>query len=351
MNRPETVLVTGGGGFIGSHTCVSLVQHGYDVVVIDDHSTSSPLAIERIRQLTEASIPAYSLDVADRTTLGGVMRTHHVTAVIHFAARKAVGESTQIPLEYFNVNVGGTTSLLRAMHDAGVQRLVFSSSCSIYGDNEGGVFDEAAPPRPTNPYAWSKWTCEQMISQAVQYHPEMQAISLRYFNPIGAHPSGTLGEDPTGVPKNIVPYLAQVAIGRLEKLSLFGDDYPTPDGTAIRDYIHVMDIAEGHVVALDHCGGSAEMQVVNLGTGVGTSVLQLRSAFVQACGHDIPYVVSPRRPGDVAKLVADTRWAQDHWGWRPRFGLERMCEDAWNFQMKNPDGYQTVSGSGLGPGR
>jgi UDP-glucose 4-epimerase len=343
MNGTEAVLVTGGGGFIGSHTCVSLVERGCDVVVVDDHSTSSPLAVERIRQLTGVSIPAYSLDIADRTTVAELMRGHHVTAVIHFAARKAVGESTQIPLEYFNVNIGGTTSLLRAMHDAGVRRLVFSSSCSIYGDNEGVVFNEVAPPRPTNPYAWSKWTCEQMISQAVRYHPEMQAISLRYFNPIGAHPSGVLGEDPTDVPKNIVPYLAQVAVGRLEKLSIFGDDYPTSDGTAIRDYIHVMDIADGHVVALDHFHDSADMQIVNLGTGIGTSVLELRSTFVRACGRDIPYVVRPRRQGDVAKLVADTRWVQDHWGWRPRFGLERMCADAWNFQMKNPDGYQTVA--------
>lgn len=191
MNRPETVLVTGGGGFIGSHTCVSLVERGFDVVVIDDHSTSSPHAIERIRQITKVPDPAYSVDIADRTTVAELMRKHHVTSVIHFAARKAVGESTQIPLEYFNVNIGGTTSLLHAMHDAGVHRLVFSSSCSIYGDNEGGVFNEVAPPRP-NPYAWSKWICEQMISQAVKYHPEMQAISLRYFNPIGAHPSGSL---------------------------------------------------------------------------------------------------------------------------------------------------------------
>jgi UDP-glucose 4-epimerase len=340
MKRPGTVLVTGGGGFIGSHACVSLVEHGYDVVMVDDHSTSSPHCIERIRQLTGLPIVAYSLDIADRATVTEVLRRHDVGAVIHFAARKAVSESTQIPVEYFDVNIGGTASLLRAMRDADVRRLVFSSSCSIYGDGQGGVFDEGAPPGPTNPYAWSKWVCEQMIGQAVRYHPELQAISLRYFNPIGAHPSGLLGEDPTGVPKNVMPFLAQVAIGRLEKLSVFGDDYPTPDGTAIRDYIHVMDIVDGHVVALDHFGESDDMQVVNLGTGAGTSVLELRSAFVQACGRDIPYTVCPRRAGDVAMLVADARWAHDHWGWKPRFDLEDMCRDAWYFQLKNPDGYQ-----------
>jgi UDP-glucose 4-epimerase len=333
------ILVTGGGGFIGSHACVALVQRGHDVVIIDDHSTSSPHSIERIRQLTGRPITAYPIDIADRAEVTAVLRRHDVGAVIHFAARKAVGESTQIPLEYFDVNIGGTASMLRAMRDADVRRLVFSSSCSIYGDGDGTLLNEAAEPRPTNPYAWSKWLCEQMISQAVRYHPELRAISLRYFNPVGAHPSGLLGEDPTGVPKNVMPYLMQIAIGRLDKLSIFGDDYPTPDGTAIRDYIHVMDVVDGHVVALDHLDDSHDLQVINLGTGVGTSVLQLRSAFADACSREIPYVFCPRRAGDVPQLVADASRAHDLWGWAPRLTLADMCRDAWCFQQKNPNGY------------
>jgi UDP-glucose 4-epimerase len=339
MKRSETILVTGGGGFIGSHACVSLAEHAYNVVIVDDHSTSSPHSIERIRQLAGRPVTAYSFDIADRDQLTAVLRRHDVDAVIHFAARKAVGESTQIPLEYFDVNIGGTATLLRAMRDADVRRLVFSSSCSIYGDGEGKLLCEDAPPRPTNPYAWSKWACEQMISQAVRYHPELRAISLRYFNPIGAHPSGLLGEDPTGVPKNVMPFLTQIAIGRLEKLSVFGDDYPTPDGTAVRDYIHVVDVVDGHVIALQHFDVGHDMQIINLGTGAGTSVLALRSEFAKACERDIPYVACPRRPGDVPKLVADASRARQLWGWKPRLTLEDMCRDAWNFQLKNPNGY------------
>jgi UDP-glucose 4-epimerase len=332
-------LVTGGGGYIGSHACVALADTGYDIVIVDDHSTSSKRSIEKIRELVNGQITSYSLDIANRAELTSLLRRHDVYAVIHFAARKAVGESTQIPLHYFDINVGGTASLLRAMRDAGVHRLVFSSSCSIYGDGEGGPLSESAPPRPTNPYAWSKWTCEQMVRQATQYHPEFRAISLRYFNPIGAHPSGIIGEDPNGVPLNVMPFLTQVAIGRRNELSVFGDDYPTEDGTAIRDYIHVVDVVDGHVVALDHMDDSDEMLVLNLGTGVGTSVLQLRSAFESACGHSIPYVIRPRRPGDVPALVADATQARRRWGWEPRFDLADMCRDAWNFQRLNPDGY------------
>jgi UDP-glucose 4-epimerase len=339
MTSSGPILVTGGGGFIGSHACVALAERGHDVVIIDDHSTSSPHSIERIRQLTGRPITAYPIDIADRAGVTAVLRRHDVGAVIHFAARKAVGESTQIPLEYFDVNIGGTASLLRAMRDADVRRLVFSSSCSIYGEGDGTLLNETAEPRPTNPYAWSKLLCEQMIGQAVRYHTELRAISLRYFNPVGAHPSGLLGEDPSGVPKNVMPYLMQIAIGRLDKLSIFGDDYPTPDGTAIRDYIHVMDVVDGHVVALDHLDDSNDLQVINLGTGVGTSVLQLRSAFADACSREIPYVFRPRRAGDVPQLVADASRAHDLWGWAPRLTLADMCRDAWCFQQKNPNGY------------
>ena len=340
MNRSQSILVTGGGGYIGSHACVALAEAGYDIVIVDDHSTSSPRSIDKIRQLTGGSIVSNSLDIANRRELTSVLRRHKVYAVIHFAARKAVGESTQIPLDYFDINVGGTASLLRAMRDAGVQRLVFSSSCSIYGDGDGHLLSESAPPRPTNPYAWSKWACEQMIHQAIRYHPDFRAISLRYFNPIGAHSSGVIGEDPRGVPHNVMPFLTQVAIGRLDHLSVFGDDYPTPDGTAIRDYIHVTDVVDGHVVALEHIDDIDEMQVLNLGTGVGTSVLQLRSAFQAASGQDIPYVIRPRRPGDVPELIADAGEAWRRWGWQPRFDLDDMCRDAWNFQLLNPRGYE-----------
>jgi UDP-glucose 4-epimerase len=339
MRRSQTILVTGGGGYIGSHACVALADAGYDVVIVDDHSTSSIHSIDKVRQLVNGPITYYSLDIANRIELTSLLRRHDVYAVMHFAARKAVGESTQIPLHYFDINIGGTASLLRAMRDADVQRLVFSSSCSIYGDGDGGPLSESAPPRPTNPYAWSKWTCEQMIRQATQYHPEFRVISLRYFNPIGAHPSGIIGEDPNGVPYNVMPFLTQIAIGRRNELSVFGDDYATKDGTAIRDYIHVVDVVDGHVVALEHIDDSDEVQVLNLGTGVGTSVLQLRSAFESACGKRIPYVIQPRRPGDVPELVADAAEARRRWGWEPRFDLADMCRDAWNFQLLNPDGY------------
>jgi UDP-glucose 4-epimerase len=226
------------------------------------------------------------------------------------------------------------------MRDADVHRLIFSSSCSIYGDGDGGPLNESAEARPTNPYALSKHMCEQLISQAITYHPELRSISLRYFNPIGAHPSGLIGEVPIGTPQNLMPYLSQVAIGRLDRLSVFGSDYPTPDGTAIRDYVHVMDVAEGHVVAMEHIGDTEEFQVLNLGTGVGTSVLQLRSAFEKACGREIPYAFEPRRSGDVPALIADASEINRRWGWEPRYDLDQMCRDAWKFQVMNPAGYE-----------
>jgi UDP-glucose 4-epimerase len=338
MNQSRTILVSGGGGYIGSHACVALAEADYDIVIVDDHSTSSPRSIDRIRQLTPRSITSYSMDITNRADMASVFKRHEIYAVIHFAARKAIGESTQIPLHYFDINIGGTASLIRAMQDAGVHRLVFSSSCSIYG--AGRLLTELAPPRPTNPYGWSKWICEQMIQQAARYHPGFRAISLRYFNPIGAHPSGVIGEDPKGTPHNLLPFLTQVAIGRRDHLAIFGDDYPTPDGTAIRDYIHVMDVVDGHITALQRIDDTDDMQVLNLGTGVGTSVLQLRSAFEAACGHEIPYVVRPRRLGDVPEVIADAHEAWRRWGWRPRLALDDMCRDAWNFQVLNPRGYQ-----------
>jgi UDP-glucose 4-epimerase len=251
-----------------------------------------------------------------------------------------VGESAEIPLEYFDINVSGTVAILKAMRDAQVSRLVFSSSCSIYGDADTVPLTESAPARPANPYARSKWMCEQMISDACARYPELRIIALRYFNPVGAHGSGLIGEDPRGVPRNILPYLTQIAVGRLSELQVFGDDYPTQDGTCVRDYLHVVDVADGHRVALEHLGDRTGMLVRNLGTGAGTSVLQLVAAFSRACGQEIPFRVQPRRVGDVAQLVADPDAVAAEWGWRTRRTLDEMCADAWRFQEANPLGYE-----------
>lgn len=335
----ETVLVTGGAGFIGSHTCVELLEAGKDVVVIDDYSNSRPAALARVSRITGKSVTAHQVDLRDHAALSKVFDEHPIDAVIHFAAKKAVGESTQIPLEYFDINIGGTTNLLRTMNDRGVSRLVFSSSCSIYGDAPAKPLAESAPAAPTNPYALSKWTCEQLLEEACRHLPSLSVNALRYFNPIGAHPSGLLGEDPLGVPYNVMPYLAQIAVGRLAELSVFGDDYDTPDGTAIRDYIHVVDVADAHRVALEHLDDRTGFRVFNLGTGSGVSVLQLVAAFSAACSKDIPYRIVGRRPGDVPSLVADPSLVEREWGWRTKRDLAEMCRDAWNFQQKNPAGY------------
>jgi len=337
---PLRVLVTGGAGFIGSHTCVELIEAGHEVVVVDDLSAGHELALDRVREISGTRPVLERVDITDGGAVDAVFARHSVGAVIHFAARKAVGESTEIPLDYFATNVGGTATLLAAARRAGVHRIVFSSSCSIYGSTGADDLDESAPASPANPYAWSKLACEQMIEQACRYHDDTRAVSLRYFNPIGAHPSGLLGEDPHGTPRNIVPYLAQVAVGRRERVQVFGGDYPTPDGSAIRDYVHVVDIARGHVAALDHVADRPGMQLFNLGTGQGTSVLELREAFAAAADRDIPYVVADRRPGDVPRLVADTRAVRRAWGWMPEYDLATMCRDAWRFQRLNPDGYR-----------
>lgn len=336
--KSQTVLVTGGAGFIGSHTCVELLEAGNDVVVIDDFSNSHRGALDRVREITGRSPVVHQVDLRDRAGLSEVFDSHPIDAVIHFAAKKAVGESTQIPLEYFDINVGGTTNLLLTMHRHQVRRLVFSSSCSIYGDSPAAPLGESAPANPTNPYALSKWTCEQLLAEACRHLP-LSVIALRYFNPIGAHPSGLLGEDPLGVPNNVMPYLSQIAVGRLSELSVFGDDYPTPDGTAIRDYIHVVDVADAHRVALEHLDDDTGFRVFNLGTGSGVSVLELVAAFAAACGKEIPYKIVGRRAGDVARLIADPSQVEQAWGWRTRRDLADMCDDAWRFQKLSPGGY------------
>jgi UDP-glucose 4-epimerase len=333
------VLVTGGAGFIGSHTCVELIAAGHDVVVVDDLSAGYVEAVDRLGEITGTRPILEVGSIADAAFVDSVLARHRVDAIIHFAARKAVGESTEIPLEYFHTNVTGTVTLLRAAHRAGVGRVVFSSSCSIYGDTRAVTLDETAPPAPANPYAWTKFACEQLIEQACHYLDGMRAVSLRYFNPIGAHPSGRLGEQPRGVPRNVVPYLAEVATGQRTELQVFGGDYPTPDGTAIRDYVHVVDIAKGHVAALDHVDDTDGMALFNLGTGEGTSVLQLIRSFEAAAGRPIAYEVVARRPGDVPRLVADISAGQAAWGWTPEYDLTAMCEDAWRFVLSNPGGY------------
>lgn len=346
-DRALTVLVTGGAGFIGSHTCVELLEHGYQVLVLDDFSNSSPRALERVEKAAGRPVSAcYPGDLRDTAMVNRVFQQHSIDAVIHFAAKKAVGESVDLPLEYYDVNVSATTGLLRAMLEHGVHRLVFSSSCSIYGQTETVPLDESEPAAPTNPYARSKWFCENIIADTCRRHPELTAVALRYFNPVGAHTSGLLGEDPQGVPNNVMPYMMQVAVGRREELQIFGGDYPTEDGTCIRDYIHVLDVAEGHRVALENIGSGGGLRVFNLGTGVGTSVLGLVQAFKDACDITIPARVVGRRAGDVPKLIADPSAVAAAWGWRTRRDLLTMVRDAWEFQQLTPFGYESGN-SGL----
>jgi UDP-glucose 4-epimerase len=333
-----TILVTGGAGFIGSHTCVELAEHGYDVAVVDDFSNSLPGVMDGVRHLTGREIAVHNADIRDATALASVFDSHDVSAVIHFAAKKAVGESALIPLEYFDVNIGGTVSLLRAMACHGVHKLVFSSSCSIYGDGYSRPIAESDRPEPTNPYARSKLVCEQVIEAAAAVNPELTAISLRYFNPAGAHPSGLVGERPHGVPGNIVPHIMKVASGQLEKLHIFGGDYETADGTAVRDYIHVMDVAEAHVLALDQLGDQDGPRVLNLGTGRGLSVLELVKTFEETCAVRVPHTITARRPGDVASLVADSSLAKAAWGWQTSRSVKDLLSDAWRFEQMSSSG-------------
>jgi UDP-glucose 4-epimerase len=338
---PLNVLVTGGAGFIGSHTCVELLAHGHEVVVVDNFSNSSPGAVDAVQKLAGRPLVLHEADLRDRADLDAIFAAHRIDAVIHFAAKKAVGESMRIPLEYFDINIGGTTALLRAMNDHGVRRLVFSSSCSIYGETTKVPLDEDDPAAPTNPYARSKYLCEQLLTEACAHNPDLSVIALRYFNPIGAHPSGDLGEDPNGVPNNVLPYLAQVAVGRRAELPVFGNDYPTPDGTCVRDYIHVVDVADGHRVALEHLDDERGLRVFNLGTGSGASVLELIGEFERAVGSPVPYRIEGRRPGDVATLIANPARVEHAWGWRTTRDFAAMCTDAWRFQSRHPAGYSS----------
>ena len=332
------LLVTGGAGYIGSHTCVVLLEAGHEVTVIDNLCNSSAIALERVQELAGRPLRFVQGDIRSRADLDRAF-AGGIDAVIHFAALKAVGESCEQPLAYFDNNIGGTITLMQAMEAHGVERLVFSSSATVYGEPDSVPVREDAALRVTNPYGRTKLVMEQLIEDWCKARPPASAVLLRYFNPVGAHPSGRIGEDPRGVPNNLMPYIAQVAVGRRERLQVFGNDYPTPDGTGLRDYIHVVDLAEAHARALECAATRRGTLALNVGTGNGYSVLELVAAFERASGKPVPFDIAPRRPGDVAALWADPARAMELLGWTANRGVAAMCEDTWRWQDQNPDGY------------
>lgn len=334
------VLVTGGAGYIGSHTCVQMLAAGMEPVVVDNLSNSKEEALRRVERIAGRPIVFYRADIRDKAALREILARHPVQAVVHFAGLKAVGESVAQPLRYYDNNVAGTVTLCEAMQEAGVKRIVFSSSATVYGEPHAVPIREDFPAgAATNPYGRSKFMIEQILRDLHVSDPEWRIALLRYFNPVGAHESGLIGEDPNGVPNNLMPYIAQVAVGRRPYLNVFGNDYPTPDGTGVRDYIHVVDLAEGHVAALRYLDAHEGVVTVNLGTGRGYSVLEVVRAFSAASGREIPYRIAPRRPGDVACCYADPTLAERLFGWRAKRGLEQMCADTWRWQRMNPQGY------------
>ncbi len=336
----KKVLITGGMGFIGSHTYVALVGVGYVPLILDNLSNSNPLVLERLNRITKVRSEFIKGDVRDRLLLDKIFSENQISAVIHFAGLKAVGESVEKPLVYYDNNVHGTIELLFAMEKANVRTLIFSSSATVYGDPKAIPVCEDFSLSATNPYGRSKLMIEGILGDLYKSNPRWNIACLRYFNPVGAHPSGLIGEDPSGIPNNLMPYILQVAVGRQKKLYIYGNDYPTPDGTGMRDYIHVMDLAEGHVAALKFCEKHGGMLTVNLGTGEGTSVLQMVHAFEKASLRSIPYEIVARRAGDVAKCWADPSLALVKLGWKASRGLAKMCEDSWRWQNNNPDGYR-----------
>ncbi len=334
------ILVTGGLGYIGSHTCVALAEAGHRLVVVDNLSNAKPSVLDRIRELAPgAVIEFHQADLRDREALDGVFRAARFEAVVHFAGLKAVGESVEKPLLYWDNNVGGTIALLQAMAAHGVRQIVFSSSATVYGEPERLPLTEDHPLRPQNPYGRNKLVIEQLLADYSGTDPVFCFASLRYFNPIGAHPLGRIGEDPRGIPNNLFPYITQVAAGRLPKLRVFGNDYPTPDGTGVRDYIHVMDLAAGHVAALRYLKERERSITANLGSGSGHSVMQVVQAFERTTGKQVQIEYAGRRPGDTATCYADPSLAARELGWRAQLGIDDMCRDAWRWQSKNPDGY------------
>ena len=340
------ILVTGGTGYIGSHTCVELLNAGHTVVVADNLVNSSRECIRRVEQITGKPVEVCEADLLDRAKLDALFETHSFDCVLHFAGLKAVGESVQQPLRYYNNNLGITIHLCQAMAAHGVKKLIFSSSATVYApDNAMPVDETARTGGCTNPYGWTKYMSEQILTDTAKADGGWTVMLLRYFNPVGAHPSGLIGEDPRGVPNNLMPYIAQTAAGRREYLSVFGNDYPTPDGTGVRDYLHVVDLARGHVAAMDYMMDRKGVFVFNLGTGRGYSVLDMVHAFEKATGKTVPYKIAPRRPGDVATVFCDPSKAERELGWRAEHTLEDMCRDSWNWQSKNPNGFGTGSGS------
>lgn len=331
------VLVTGGAGYIGSHTCVELLNEGFEVLVFDNFSNSSSESLKRVEKITGKKVPFIQGDIRDEKAL--TLALHGCDAVIHFAGLKSVGESVEKPLDYYDVNVYGTLCLLRTMQKLQIKKLVFSSSATVYGDPEFLPFTEQHPLRTTNPYGQTKLVIEEMLRDLYVSDSTWKIMLLRYFNPVGAHESGLIGEDPQGIPNNLMPYIAQVAVSRREQVNVFGNDYPTRDGTGVRDYIHVVDLADGHIKALQTLN-SPQCTVINLGAGKGYSVLEVIAAFSKACGKDIVYKVQPRRAGDIAEFYSDSTLAKELLNWTTRRDLDTMCKDMWNFQIQNPRGYE-----------
>ena len=335
------ILVTGGAGYIGSHTCVELLDAGYEVVVLDNLSNSSEKSLDRVRALTGKEVKFYKGDILDRDVLKKILETENIESCIHFAGLKAVGESVAKPWEYYNNNITGTLTLVDEMRKHGCKNIIFSSSATVYGDPAIIPITEECPKGTrTNPYGWSKSMLEQILSDMQKADPEWNVILLRYFNPIGAHKSGTMGENPNGIPNNLMPYITQVAVGKLKELGVFGNDYDTPDGTGVRDYIHVVDLARGHVKALNKIKENTGLNIYNLGTGTGYSVLDIVKNFEDATGVKIPYSIKPRRPGDIATCYSDAAKAKEELGWVAEYGIKEMCADSWRWQKNNPNGYE-----------
>ena len=344
LPQDTTVLVTGGAGFIGSHTVVELLNAGYNAVIVDDLSNASEKVVDRIDTIVgeerAKNLTFYKADVNDRAALEQIFADNQIDRVIHFAGFKAVGESVQKPIEYYSNNLGNTLTLVDVMRNHGCKDIIFSSSATVYGVPDSLPLTEQSPKKPaTNPYGWTKWMIEQILTDLHTSDPEWNVVLLRYFNPIGAHPSGLMREDPKGIPNNLLPYVAQVAVGKREFVHVYGNDYNTPDGTGVRDYIHVCDLGTGHVAALNWMNGRTGVEIFNLGTGKGTSVLEIVKAFSKACGRDLPYKIEPRRAGDVDANYADCSKAKREMGWEAKYTIEDMCRDGWNWQSHNPNGY------------
>ena len=335
----STILVTGGCGYIGSHTVLELLNKNYDVVVVDNFSNSNPEGLRRVQQITGKTVTFYEADIRDAETMDKIFSAHNFDAVIHFAAFKAVGESCRLPLKYYENNISGTVSLLQVMEKHNVKKVVFSSSATVYGDPERLPLDETCRLSTTNPYGSTKLMMEMIMQDLYKADNAWNIILLRYFNPVGAHESGLIGEDPKGIPNNLMPYVAQVASGKLACINVFGDDYDTPDGTGVRDYIHVVDLALGHIAAIEGCKESG-VHIYNLGTGRGYSVLEMIKAFEKACGKTLPYKIAPRRSGDIASCYAAPDKAKNELGWEAKFGIEEMCASQWKWQSGNPNGYE-----------